>query len=55
LLAGGNNAEEVVRLENAAARALKKLGAGQRGGKAKRTLADYVREKVDATKATSAT
>jgi hypothetical protein len=48
LLAGNGDANEVVRLENLAGRAVRKLGLAQRQNDAKSTpsVADYMREKA---------
>jgi hypothetical protein len=49
LLAGNGDADGVVRIENLAARAVRKLGLDrQQGQKPKKTLADYAREKAGA-------
>jgi len=45
LLAGNGDANAVVRLENLAARAVRKLGLDPEQAKPRRTFADYAREK----------
>lgn len=56
LLAGKGDADQVVRLENLAARAVKKLGIDPRSAaKPKKTLAEYARERAsDPNKASAA-
>jgi hypothetical protein len=50
LLAGAGDADELVRIENLAARAVRKLGLDQqRAAKPKKTLADHLRQKATAT------
>jgi hypothetical protein len=46
LLAGNGDADQVVRLENLAHRAVRKLGLDKQRGKPKQTLADYVRQRA---------
>jgi hypothetical protein len=46
LLAGEGDASAVVRLENLAARAVRKLGLDQQQAKPRRTFAQYAREKA---------